>query len=1378
MSDLDKNKNNIEENNKNKKPVDLKADFIKELTKKSLSWSDKNTFLDEVMKNDTIASGSYIEKEIQKFQAGNDKFNSFDEKKINIFDLKRAVSKEYLSLENSRKNYIESTLSNYDLNDKQRKKLEKEIENKSVSDLENLISRETENKKFLDKIFGENKINKNIDSKFLDFLSEKEINSRLNKLSWDSRKEVELILSNLNNFSVKDADIRDLFNYNFLKESEKKEIISKYIPYISLAKASEIWLIDSKKEKEIKEKKIKEILWSDLSWNELDDAIENASSSDIKIETKDFLNSVTNLNKLANEVWFSNLEKDFNDFKEDLKQDINKNWPQNLEELRTVLSWEEFSGNFENLWNFKEWNFIKISSKNESWKEVITYWKIESTNLSDKEVSIRWIWDNATWKEIINLDSYSNSKALNFNDIISNFKSWTKKASFLTETDILKLIDSGNLETSDLKQYTPKDLQNDPELVNKLQEQYKENTEKERQILEEEISSIEEEIKSLKDSKNDENKAEINSQLEILNIKLGNRKLRLNSFIESTDSSISTNDLLQYSNKIELNKKLDEIDPEGKWIELAKGWFISTKDWIYEITWIDWETGEIHLLSNGKNWPQPEKLTFEGFYEAFKKNKATRVKPMKSLEDLIEDNKENSEKKEFWNNVIVKNWKLQIKDVPEYSKDTNPEIEFLVSDNSDDIFKIEKIDWDKITFKWWERKDINSLDEKEQKKFKKNIKIWKDWKPEKKDWKFQYEWELLRLSKNTETLSLSEFNKLINKKKEEFYPDWQTWKQKTEKNIQDSENWFKGSFMTRLFNNLSISEVIMWWKMLTENIEEYFKKWNDIHAAKVALKFGKMLPDEVYQDLQIKVERAESESMDKEIESLWKVDSPIATKRILDWLLNTDTAEYKKEAWLMFMIKKYGHLNSKEIYKAWYAWKFLWYEAFGWKVWDEFFLDMKNQAEEKNQTFSEEFLMYIFIKKQCWSDWFKWIKRRTRLHKEYKANWPNWVEEEVKTGYTDASDERRAIDMVGWWIWEMEGGTHSNAVWWFEKAIERWGSLEDMSEGFFTMLYSWAIYNMDQKTYLKIKWLWDWKQMPMIMARFSSYKSDMDLFNETVLELSKRIWDEYPNQFPEIKERAQKLYLDAKNGNWYELDRIKRARSFWKDYGTPLSRALNMNTLWDSNTSKTDKILILEKEQNPTFKKYFESVRSFTTESTFGKDFMDDAMWMEWVAWLNIHENLKKYAQLYTGWTLKNDDKNIVEKIWWWLSEDINSVYKKDFIWWEQSKRKYLDFILRDIISAFLINNAGDYLGSFAERSPFKDDLLKWWLIKDILLQFNNTSSETILDWTSELWNTLISKIVDNILSWNWISNSWEFFQAWLEPVKEKTDEILNKNEE
>ena len=54
--------------------------------------------------------------------------------------------------------------------------------------------------------------------------------------------------------------------------------------------------------------------------------------------------------------------------------------------------------------------------------------------------------------------------------------------------------------------------------------------------------------------------------------------------------------------------------------------------------------------------------------------------------------------------------------------------------------------------------------------------------------------------------------------------------------------------------------------MLMTSIEETLKKWNDLHAAKSALAFWKFLPKELKEELQIKVEKAESESMDNELD--------------------------------------------------------------------------------------------------------------------------------------------------------------------------------------------------------------------------------------------------------------------------------------------------------------------------------------------------------------------------------------------------------------------------------------------------------------------------------------------------------------------------------
>jgi hypothetical protein len=64
--------------------------------------------------------------------------------------------------------------------------------------------------------------------------------------------------------------------------------------------------------------------------------------------------------------------------------------------------------------------------------------------------------------------------------------------------------------------------------------------------------------------------------------------------------------------------------------------------------------------------------------------------------------------------------------------------------------------------------------------------------------------------------------------------------------------------------------------------------------------------------LQAKVEAAESEEMDKALKQLGAVDSWIAVERIKKWLKNRSTSEAKKEAGLLFMLEKYGHLTSKK----------------------------------------------------------------------------------------------------------------------------------------------------------------------------------------------------------------------------------------------------------------------------------------------------------------------------------------------------------------------------------------------------------------------------------------------------------------------------------
>ena len=51
--------------------------------------------------------------------------------------------------------------------------------------------------------------------------------------------------------------------------------------------------------------------------------------------------------------------------------------------------------------------------------------------------------------------------------------------------------------------------------------------------------------------------------------------------------------------------------------------------------------------------------------------------------------------------------------------------------------------------------------------------------------------------------------------------------------------------------------------------------------------------------------------METALENLGKIDSWMAVERIENWLLDKNTPEYNKEAGLLFMLQKYGHLTTK-----------------------------------------------------------------------------------------------------------------------------------------------------------------------------------------------------------------------------------------------------------------------------------------------------------------------------------------------------------------------------------------------------------------------------------------------------------------------------------
>lgn len=1291
--------------NKKNQNQDIKWKFIKEFSKVFLAWADKISFINEIMNSNSISDSKLIERKLKLFQSSSDDadIQNFDLSKINIFDLRRLVWKDYMKLRNSRLLLTEAILREYTVSTVD-EKLTKDL---SFERIEELISSEIELEKHLNSTLWLN-LKKSSDLFPIDIanLTEEQKRNKIdNLLPSNLREEVEWILFDISRGRIVDSDIRTLFKTNLFDLEQKKLFIKTFIPTLTLEKLVELKIYTKE---EANEKK--ELLLKETFKNEFDDIstiIESIALSDIQVSTSDLDLNEESIFSLSQKIWFKNLENNFNEVNEKIKEEIKNEWPQSISALIKELEKNNTNSKFKNLDKFSKSNIIKFLVKDEKWNKKPIFIRIKEIDDENKLLKLEEIWSD----NIINLSASWNEKEVSFLDFLDIWKKSNIELDFLTTLEIKWKINSKNddLTTSELIQYNWDDLL-DEELKEKYKRSYFENKQKELDELKEKDTA------GLANSIEKENIVKYENEI--------------------NSNVVSDEDLLSFLNIDSLIRWLDEIDSEWKKLWLYKWLLLEAADWwVHEIIGINQFDTE-KTIDVMTNW-QKVSLSYEKFFQTFKKLETKRAKKINNFSEIIDLFKINDNKN--WKDLSFENWSIVSSDSEKKWK----KLEYFVSGNEDDIFRIKEISWDKITLQFWERKiDKDTGSE--------NILI--EWSDE-------------------VTFTLNEFkNSILWDKKYKFRPDFSVWnkKEKTDK----WNNNFKSSLVTRIFNASSVADILAWWKMLLDSITETLKKWNDLKAARAALAMWKFLPEELRAELQIKVEREEADSMDKALDWLWKVDSPIAVGRIKDWLQDKNTPEYKKEAWLMFMLSKYWHLCAKwALYE--YRGKFFWYEAFGWKIWDELYKEIKKEALDWWITFSEEYLLHMLLKKQCKSEPYNGIKRRSRLHKEYEWKWAAGINEEFEKWYKDAGKKRKADAMVKWGMDEATWWTTSNAIWWFKKAVERWWTLEDMSEGFFCLLYSGAIYNLDQKTFLQIKWLWDGEGMPIVMTRFCSTIPEMKIFNNTVLELSKEIQKAYWNKFPKIAQRAESLFNDAHSWKWDEKDRLKRAQEFWKDYGKVLSRALNMSNTDDITYSKTDKIVFLKKEENLILWEYYKQIRNKTTEGNiFKKDFMDDACWDAWVSWLNVWKIVSKYFSKNPGWWFH--EKEVAPKMWLEISNDIkktkDKIFSDDPILDEKYKKTYLRQILRELVSSIidLSWSRPEVLDSYnLLTTETWIDFNDWWLnLKD----FSKLSPWLILDdWK---WDKILDKVVDNILSWRKaeVIEKW-VFDSILNDVKSRVNE-------
>lgn len=773
---------------------------------------------------------------------------------------------------------------------------------------------------------------------------------------------------------------------------------------------------------------------------------------------------------------------------------------------------------------------------------------------------------------------------------------------------------------------------------------------------------------------------------------------------------------------------IDSLDPDWKDFWLEKWTVLYTKDWdIFTIWLIDKANSKITVVNQGKI----EEWSFQELFEVFKSKEIKRKKWISNIKEFLEEVKKDWY--DDWKWYEEKDWNIVYK---ESSTSKWIPIEYFTSKE----WKLIKIVWSNkngFEIEEWEFEETHSQDSKWNK-----VPLTK-----------------ISLEKWKRKLTFDEFKWLISKNK--LKPDNEIFKNNGLKETENSniKNQIKWNLLSKFFANLSFSEIVMWWKMVIDWFTEFLKKWNDIHAAKAALALWKFLPEEFKSDLLIKVESSENEQMEKEIKWLWNIDSWLATTRIKEWIENKDIPEYKKEAWLMFMMEKYWTLTAKMLFP--YRWKFIWYTAFWWTIWDDLYNKIKNESIEDNTQFTEEKLMFALISDQCKNNKYSSIKRRSRLYKEFDKRFSSWRNDEYQKWTEDAS-KKRTVEWRLWYaLWEIETWTIMNALWAQSAIVWKGWTMEQMSQIPFMLLFSWSVHNLDSTIADKFKNLISEGQI-IPFTRFVSYNSDIDIFNKTVVEVSKRIEQIYPDK-KWIYKKAEEIFRASKNNSIDEKDKLQNARKFWENYGDVLVRSLNMLNIQDDKYRKTDKIIFLEKDTNPIFKDYYDKISGFVSwEWKFSDEWlMTDSFNSKWISGLSLYKFWEDTLWLDSNWWFRNNNlwNTAWSEIMWEVQNVISWIYDNDNTLNINKKRNLLLNMFKELIPLILSMNWGK-LNSFNEWTMWKQ-LKKLWF--DIPKDFNVDLNE-IKEW---VYDEKISNIINNLILWKKIDTE-------VSSVSSKVSEILS----
>lgn len=1152
---------------------------------------------------------------------------------------------------------------------------------------------------------------------------------------------------------LSDNEIEDLFlwpNAIFKTKAQKKQFLKYFFPVVSLQQLHDLWGIS---EKAIMNA-IEEQVGGDARafWIQDIQAIRSKIDiSKIKIPTSRLDLSDDEIYTILQGPALEEFTSELNRVKEQIAQKDNKRAPNGLRNFLSWLQEKEKNGNtfITGIDKFKSGNVLEMKFK--SWDENVSeYYEIIETDIETSDgkkwILIALIAEGNTFFQDGKKRVFKKSYAA-----LESFFSWNNEGE-QTRPTWVDVLDMAAFRSHKLPSMTK--VERDP-LVDKRDAIVQEAQIKweEAKVLEDKLDEYKKEKLSLKweidtlqqsldggnlsdldREKTLEKKSELEWKVKKLTLLEEETRIALEEKrqeVEALEKNIGEYEKITYENLI---TRLNNTDKEGMTTPLEVGTYIlpttSNTLW-WKISGVDKRNGNIELE---QLWWMKEVVSFDAFLSGFQKHKAKRVR-MTNFNDLRA-------------RMAGYNWKFDklknsFSDIKEdkgelyldiWGKNSEKPLQYFINKDNE-LLKIESIDGNQITFHTGKVKE----------------------KTTKWGWgKFHKPQAYYEISKDTTTISLEYFYQVISNYG--YIPEKNNLVDKSHENFTDPG--MKTSLWKRFRQWYSVSSMMHGIHMIGESIQHSWEHWDEVIAAHFALKMWKFLPEEWRRDLQQTVESHEKEETEKYVKQLKAVDSSIATKRVYDWIKNRDTPTYQLEAAVTFMYQWYGNLYMKAGLES-HRGEWLWYRAFWGTPGDEFYRKSEKECYDRNITFTEEKLLYWWIKHICKQQesghHLHWVRHlRSRLHKELKWMWPEGISKEWNDGKKDAADIRTTPAILEFMFSELDGWGHGNVFWdgsgngAFERLIARWWKLWEYEMIPFVCMFSGEIYGMDEKIIRHIKNS-SAKGMVTVAPFFMSKYHDMPKYINTIMDLCKDIQDAYPQEHAWIFEDAVSMFTSVFNFQWdpraygtdrrpwwasynqNRKDRLRNAWNFFEKHWEILTDAM-YTANWTGRNHKIRKIMDVKKDENPNYATFLDTLKSglgAATKFDADKTLITDAYAGSGYTGVKFRKVWSDALGINTAGVFRNDS-DVTALLWWEFVKDVDDLRNLP-IWefWktpEEDRKARVKIMKNHVKDAFVIflseQGSDDYKLNklMSSKTSPGEDFQRWGITFDDISQFTESS--------------------------------------------------------